>query len=87
MAVSLTNRLVLMLWPSFLMAGVAEIVFFTLINPQELYLLGRPVRYSVMGTYSLGFLLFWVLCAATSVTTLFFARTSAQVNHPETPVE
>ena len=28
------------LWPAFLIAGVAEGIFFSLVNPQELYLLG-----------------------------------------------
>jgi len=80
---SVASRLILILWPSFLCAGVAEIAFFTLINPQELYLFGQPVRYSVITTYSLGFLFFWSLCTLTSAVTLFFARTSAQVNHSD----
>ena len=52
------------LWPSFLMAGVAEGVFFSLVNPQELYLLGAEVAYPPIATYSLGFFAFWLLCAA-----------------------
>ena len=82
MAVTLTNRLILILWPSFLLAGVAEIVFFTLVSPQELYLFGQPVHYSSITTYSVGFLMFWALCAATSAATLFFARTSENINPP-----
>ncbi|GAB2885868.1 membrane protein [Uliginosibacterium flavum] len=82
MAVTLTNRLILILWPSFLLAGVAEIIFFTLVNPQELYLLGQPVHYSSTTTYSVGFLMFWALCATTSAATLFFARTSENINLP-----
>lgn len=57
------------LWPAFAMAGVAEIVFFTLIDPQQLYLLGRPVDLPPLATYSLGFLLFWLLCAGASLAT------------------
>lgn len=71
------------LWPSFLVAGIAEIVFFTVINPQELYLLGEPVRYSAIATYSIGFFCFWILCAASSLLTLFFQRTADEINHPE----
>lgn len=71
------------LWPSFLVAGIAEIVFFTVVNPQELYLLGEPVKYSPIATYSIGFFAFWMLCAASSLMTLFFQRTSDEINFPE----
>lgn len=74
------THLIVILWPSFLMAGVAEIVFFTLIDPQELYLFGKPVRFSLTATYSIGFLAFWILCAATSLATVFFLRSSSDVN-------
>lgn len=33
------------LWPSFLVAGLAEAIFFTVIDPQQLYLFGEPVEY------------------------------------------
>lgn len=76
------NKLILVLWPSFLVAGVAEIVFFTLVNPQELYLLGKPVYFSSLATYSIGFFAFWVLCACASLATLFFTQGSAEINTP-----
>jgi hypothetical protein len=68
------------LWPSFVIAGVAEVVFFTVIDPQELYLLGEPVSMSRMATYSIGFLLFWGLAAASSAFTCFLQRSSREVN-------
>ena len=74
------QKLIQVLWPSFIVAGVAEIVFFTVINPQELYLLGQPVRLSQIATYSIGFFAFWLICAASSLTTLFFQLGSTQIN-------
>jgi len=68
------------LWPSFLVAGAAEVMFFTVIDPQELYLLGEPVSMSRMATYSIGFLLFWGLAAASSAFTCFLQRSSREVN-------
>jgi len=68
------------LWPSFLVAGIAEIVFFTVIDPQQLYLFGEPVRYSETATYSIGFFGFWLVGAASSLTTLFFQRSPEEVN-------
>ncbi|MBL8439533.1 MAG: hypothetical protein JNM61_15180 [Zoogloeaceae bacterium] len=76
-------KLIQVLWPSFLVAGLAEILFFTVINPQELYLLGTPVRFSPLATYSIGFFGFWLVCAASSLMTLFFQRTADEINHPE----
>lgn len=68
------------LWPSFLTAGLAEIIFFTVIDPQELYLYGQPVRFSPLATYSIGFMGFWLICAASSLATLFFQRPAADIN-------
>lgn len=74
------QRLIHILWPSFIVAGIAEILFFTVIDPQELYLFGQPVHLSRLATYSVGFFAFWALCAASSMTTCFFQRTAAEIN-------
>lgn len=68
------------LWPSFLVAIVAEMLFFTVIDPKELYLFGEPVSFSPIATYSIGFLGFWMVCAASSLTTLFFQRGADEIN-------
>ena len=73
-------KLIQVLWPSFLVAGIAEIVFFTVIDPQALYLFGAPVHFSGFATYSIGFFGFWLVCAASSLATLFFQQTSEQIN-------
>ncbi len=69
------------LWPSFLMAGVAEGVFFSLVNPQELYLLGEVVDYPPLAAYSIGFLAFWALCSASSWLTCAMHTNAEAVNH------
>ena len=74
------QKLIQVLWPSFIVAGIAEIVFFTVINPQELYLFGQAVDFSEIATYSIGFFAFWLICAASSLITLFFQQGSAEVN-------
>ncbi|HQR03461.1 MAG: hypothetical protein JSR19_13185 [Proteobacteria bacterium] len=79
------QRLMWVLWPSFVVAGVAEIAFFTLVDPQELYLFGEPVYFSRMATYSIGFFGFWAVCAAASFFTCFLQRSAKEVNahrHP-----
>jgi len=73
-------RIMWVLWPSFLVAGVAEGIFFTVIDPQELYLFGEAVHLSKIATYSIGFFGFWAVCAASSFTTCFLQRSAAEVN-------
>lgn len=77
------QKLIQVLWPSFLVAGVVEAIFFTVINPGELYLFGDPVHLDPLATYSIGFFAFWLICAASSLTTLYFQRTADEINHPE----
>jgi hypothetical protein len=55
-------------------------VFFTVIDPQELYLFGEPVHLSKLATYSIGFLGFWLACAASSLMTWFLQLGPADIN-------
>jgi H+/Cl- antiporter ClcA len=68
------------LWPSFAVAAVAEAVLFTVIDPQQFYLFGEAVHYSELATYSVGFLGFWLVCAASSLSTLFLQRSADELN-------
>jgi len=68
------------LWPSFLVAGIAEAVFFTVIDPQQLYLFGEPVDYSLTATYSIAFFGFWLVCAASSLATIFLQQSAEELN-------
>jgi fructose-specific phosphotransferase system IIC component len=65
------KHIIWVLWPAFIAAGVAEIVFFTVIDPQQLYLFGRAVQLPAIATYSIGFLMFWLICAGSSLMTFF----------------
>lgn len=62
------------LWPSFVVAGVGEVAFFTVFDPQELYLFGEPSSLSRLAVYSIGFFLCWAFAAASSALTCFLAR-------------
>lgn len=73
-------KVLLVLWPSFVVAGIAEGVFFTVVDPQELYLFGEPVHFSRLATYSIGFLGFWLACAASSLMTWFLLLGPADIN-------
>jgi len=64
------QRAVLILWPSFLVAAVAEMVFFALFDPGELSFFGQPLELSRIAIYSIGFFLFWTFAAASSALSL-----------------
>jgi hypothetical protein len=76
------NRLqpIWILWPSFLAAGAATGVFFTLVDPADLVVFGRSVDLGRMTVYSIGFFGFWLVGAASSMLTCFFQRTAAEIN-------
>lgn len=59
------------LWPSFVVAGLAEGLIFTLINPADLMFFDQPVEIPKEGVYTLGFFVLWFFCALSSAMTLF----------------
>jgi hypothetical protein len=74
------QQVIYILWPSFIVAGVAETVFFTLFDPSDLAIFGEPLELSRLAVYSLGFFLFWVFAAASSAFTCFLQRGSDEIN-------
>ena len=58
------------LWPSFLAAALAEGVLFSLFDPVELGQM-KGAGLSAMAVYSVGFFLFWSLCALASILTCY----------------
>ena len=71
---------ILILWPSFIVGGAGEVVFFTVFDPRELYLFGEPTSLSRLAVYSIGFFLCWAFAAASSALTMFLVRTAKEVN-------
>ncbi|HQR09919.1 MAG TPA: hypothetical protein PLW68_01225 [Casimicrobiaceae bacterium] len=71
-----TRRLMWVIWPAFLVAGVAEIIFFSVFDPFELHFFGNSLEMSRQGIYTMGFFGFWGLGVASSALTMFLAATS-----------
>lgn len=70
--VSVAQRIVTVLWLSFVMAGIATGAFFSAIDPLELkYCVSFP-EVSRIAAYSIGFFLFWILTASSSLLAVFF---------------
>ena len=79
------NNLITILWPSFIVAGAAEAVFFTVFDPRDLSMFGEPIEASRIAMYSVGFFLFWAFAGASSALTNFFQKTSAEINRCSIP--
>ncbi len=64
------RSLMLIFWPSFLMAGLASGVVFALIDPLDVAIFGyvRPEREV---PYAAGFFFFWFIAAMSSLLTLY----------------
>jgi hypothetical protein len=67
------KKAMVILWPAFLAAGVAEVVFFTVFDPSEF-------GATHLAAYSAGFLIFWLLASASSALTCFLQRSPDEVN-------
>jgi len=74
------ESMIWILWPSFVVAGVAEVAFFTVFDPQELVFFGEPLTWSRTAVYSVGFFAFWAMTAVTSTLTCFFQRAAVEIN-------
>lgn len=68
------QKIIAVLWPSFLTSGVATILFFTAFDPTILSLSGGFGEISRLGGYSIGFFLFWLLTSVTCALTCYFQR-------------
>ena len=68
------------LWPSFIVGGIAEIMFFTAFDPLDMTFFGDPITWSREAVYTVGFFAFWAVCAASSAATCFFQRTAGEIN-------
>jgi hypothetical protein len=74
MPISTTQRAISVLWPAFLVASAATVVFFTVFDPEELFASRGGPEISRLGAYTVGFFLFWGLTTLSSLLTCYFQR-------------
>ncbi|PCJ87113.1 MAG: hypothetical protein COA54_06300 [Thiotrichaceae bacterium] len=70
-AIPLIQRVVAILWPSFIMAGIATILFTTAFDPAVIFI---DYDISRIGGYSVFFFLFWLFGAITATATCYFLK-------------
>ena len=77
----LNRRLMWIAWPAFLIAGVLEMLLFTVVDPQSLQWLGEPLQLSREAIYTLAFFAIWLLTMTSSALTVLLTLSSYEVNH------
>ncbi len=75
------QKVIAVLWPSFLTAGVATILFFAYFDPQLLMQISGYGNISRMAGYTIGFFLFWLLTSVTCVISCYFQRPCEKDKH------
>jgi hypothetical protein len=63
----------MVLWPSFLMAGLMEMFVFGLVDPSDIDFFGAAQEFSRTGVYTLAFFVFWAIVSCASGLTLLLA--------------
>jgi hypothetical protein len=67
---SFSTLALLILWPSFVMAGVLEMLVFVVVDPSTLHWFGgEPLAWSRSAVYSVTFLIFWAVIATSGAIT------------------
>lgn len=75
------QRMIFVVWPSFLIGCIAGAVFFTLFDPMELHFFGKPLELGRTAIYSIGFFALWAVAAASSALTCFLQKPAADINN------
>ena len=76
----LAKRLMWIVWPAFLVAGLMEMLVFAVVDPQDLHWFGHPLAMSREAVYTLAFFAFWVLALISSALTALLAMSPGEVN-------
>ncbi|MEA3410253.1 MAG: hypothetical protein U9R74_01785 [Pseudomonadota bacterium] len=77
--IPLIQRIVAVLWPSFLTAGLTTIIVFTLYDPQIVFSCVGGPEIARLGAYTVGFFFFWAINAVACVMSMYFCRPCSKV--------
>ncbi len=81
----LQQRLMWIIWPAFLMAGVIEMLVFAMVDPQDLSWFGHPLEISRQGVYTLSFFVFWLITSISGGLTTLLSMSPFEVNRCPLP--
>lgn len=81
----LNQRLMWIAWPAFLVAGVLEMMVFSVVDPSDLVWFGHPLELSRQGVYTVAFFVFWACALVSSGLTTLLSRSPFEVNRCPLP--
>jgi len=76
-SIPIIQRVVAILWPSFITAGIATVLFTTAFDPAVIFI---DYDISRMGLYTISFFLFWLFGAITATATCYFLKPCEAIN-------
>ena len=76
----LTQRLMWIVWPAFLVAGLLELVVFGMFDPDDMHWFGLEMTLSRQGVYTVSFFVFWALTIVSSSLTTLLSMSPFEVN-------
>ena len=76
----LRQRLMWIVWPAFLMAGVTEMLVFTMVDPQDMHWFGHELALSRQGVYTVSFFAFWFVISLSGAVTVLLSLSPGEVN-------
>lgn len=68
------------IWPAFMIAGIATAALIAVLDPRDLRLADLPVELPALGIYTIEFLAFWLAAAASSLVTSLLQRPGSDIN-------
>ena len=83
----LSQRMMWIAWPAFLVACILEVLVFAMVDPQDLRWFGQPVLLSRQAVYTVSFFVFWGIAMLASGLTTLLAMSPFEVNRCPLPVD
>ncbi|MGI9151008.1 MAG: hypothetical protein ACR2IX_05810 [Limnohabitans sp.] len=72
-----SQRMMSVAWPAFIMAGVLEMLVFAVVDPHDMQWFGQPIEMSRQGIYTLAFFAFWLVTSLSSMLTTYLSAPSS----------
>ncbi len=82
--IPIIQRVVAILWPSFITAGIATVLFTTAFDPTVIFIDYDITR---LGAYTICFFLFWFFGIITAMATCYFLKPCQAINKAQETAE
>ena len=81
----LSQRMMWIAWPAFLVAAVLEVLVFAMVDTQDIQWFGQPLEFSRQGVYTMAFFVFWGITMLSSGLTTLLSMSPFEVNRCSLP--